>query len=142
MLEAAEIALQSIDQKEVSLLKTINKPHIAVDMVFQMVMMLKPIDGIGENDGWNGAKQMMNNPAKFVDELKKFSNKIGNVSGKTIDRIRNIDTKEAETVKRIKEVSSAADNIYQWLKNTLNLYDVNKKVEPMKKKVAEMTKRL
>jgi hypothetical protein len=34
-----------------------------------MVMMLKPIDGIGENDGWNGAKQMMVNPAKFVNEL-------------------------------------------------------------------------
>ena len=96
-----------------------------------MVMMLKPIDGIGENDGWNGAKQMMNNPAKFVDELKKFSNKIGNVSGKTIDRIRNIDTKEAETVKRIKEVSSAADNIYQWLKNTLNLLHIKAMIAPV-----------
>lgn len=34
-----------------------------------MVMMLKPIDGIGENDGWIGAKLMMANPAKFVNEL-------------------------------------------------------------------------
>jgi hypothetical protein len=45
-------------------------------------------------------------------------------------------------MKRIREISSAADNIYQWLVNTLNLYDINKKVEPMKKKVAEMTKKL
>jgi len=45
-------------------------------------------------------------------------------------------------MKRIKEVSSAAENIYQWLLNTLNLYDINKKVEPMKKRVAEMTKKL
>ena len=44
-------------------------------------------------------------------------------------------------MKRIKDISGAADNIYQWLKNTLNLYDVNKKVEPMKKKVGEMEKR-
>jgi len=27
------------------------------------------------------------------------------------------------------------------LQNTLNLYDINKKVEPMKKKVTEMTKK-
>jgi len=37
---------------------------------------------------------MMSNPAKFVDELKKFSNKIGNVPSKTIDKIRNMDIKE------------------------------------------------
>lgn len=43
---------------------------------------------------------------------------------------------------RIKEISSAAFNIYSWLQNTLNLYDINKKVEPMKKKVLEMTKKL
>jgi hypothetical protein len=47
-------------------------------------MMLKPIDGIGENDGWNGARMMMNNPARFVDELKRFSNRIGSVTEKTI----------------------------------------------------------
>ena len=65
-----------------------------MECVFLMVMMLKPIDNIGENDGWNGAKQMMMNPAKFVEELKKFSSKIGSVSSKTIDRIRNLDIKE------------------------------------------------
>jgi len=85
---------------------------------------------------------MMNNPRMFVEELKKFSNRIGNVGERTIQRIRNLNNKEAENMKRIKEVSSAAENIYQWLLNTLNLYDINKKVEPMKKRVAEMTKKL
>lgn len=111
-MELAEIALQNIDQKEVQLLKTINKPNEYVAYVFQMVMLLKPIENIGENDGWNGAKQMMNNPRQFVEELKKFSNRIGNVGERTIQKIRNLNNKEAENMKRIKEISSAADNIY------------------------------
>lgn len=115
ILENAEIALQNIDQKEVSVLKTLNKPPPAVDTVLSMVMMLKPIDGINENDGWNGAKQMMNNPARFVEELKKFSNRIGNVQEKTISKIRNLENKEKESMARIKEISSAAFNIYTWL---------------------------
>lgn len=78
------------------MLKTINKPHPVVEVIFQMVMMLKPIDGIGENDGWNGAKQMMANPSKFVNELQKFSSKIGSVNSKMIDKIRHIDSKEQE----------------------------------------------
>jgi len=67
--------------------------------------MLKPIDGISDSDGWNGAKQMMSNPAKFVDELKKFSNKIGNVAEKTITRIRNLNNKESDNMNRIGDIS-------------------------------------
>jgi len=107
-----------------------------------MIMMLKPIDGISESDGWNGARQMMANPAKFVDELKRFSNRIGSVTDKTINRIRNLSNKEQEGLARIKDVSSACEQIYNWLMSTLKLYDINKKVEPMKKRVAEMTKKL
>jgi dynein heavy chain len=124
------------------MLKTINKPHEIIELLFNLIMLLRPIDGIGENDGWNGAKLMMASPNKFVDELKKFSNKIGNVPEKTIGKIRNIINKESDKLKRMKEVSTSADNIYGWLQNSLNLYDINKKVEPMKKKVAEMTKKL
>lgn len=80
-----------------------------------MIMMLKPIDGISENDGWNGAKQMMSNPAKFVDELKKFSNKIGNVGEKTITKIRNLNNKESENMNRIGDISVAAKGIFTWL---------------------------
>ena len=105
-------------------------------------MMLKPIDGIGENDGWNGARMMMNNPARFVDELKRFSNRIGSVTEKTIQKIRNLMAKEQEGMNRIKEVSSACEQIFNWLQSTVKLYDINKKVEPMKRKVAEMTKKL
>lgn len=51
----------------------------------------------------------MNNPAKFVDELKRFSNRIGNVTEKTIGRIRNLSNKEAEGLGRIRDVSSACE---------------------------------
>lgn len=84
----------------------------------------------------------MNNPAKFVDELKRFSNRIGNVTEKTIGRIRNLSNKEAEGLGRIRDVSSACEQIYNWLQSTLKLYDINKKVEPMKRRVTEMTKKL
>jgi dynein heavy chain len=114
-LEKAEIALQKINQNEISLLKTISKPHPMVEAVFTMIMMLKPIEGISEGDGWNGARQMMSNPAKFVDELKRFSNRIGNVTEKTITRIRNLSNKEAEGLGRIRDVSSACEQIYNWL---------------------------
>jgi hypothetical protein len=96
-------------------LKTINKPHPTIELLFILIMLLRPMDGIGENDGWNGAKLMMSIPNKFVEVLKNFSNKIGNVPERTIGKIRNLINKETESLKRMKEVSSSADNIYSWL---------------------------
>lgn len=58
---------------------------------------------------------MMSNPAKFVDELKKFSNKIGGVGEKTIGRIRSLNNKESDNMNRIHEISMAAKGIYTWL---------------------------
>jgi len=58
---------------------------------------------------------MMSNPTKFVDELKKFSNKIGGVGEKTISRIRSLNNKESENMSRIESISVAAKGIYVWL---------------------------
>jgi hypothetical protein len=57
----------------------------------------------------------MSNPTKFVDELKKFSNKIGGVGEKTISRIRSLNNKESENMSRIESISVAAKGIYIWL---------------------------
>ena len=39
----------------------------------------------------------------------------------------------------MKKVSEDAYGLIMWVSNTINLYEVYKKVEPLKKKVADMT---
>ncbi len=85
---------------------------------------------------------MMNNPSSFVETLKSFSSRINGVGQRQIDKIKSLKEKEKGQLENISGVSPAAASMYNWVNCTLNLYEVHKKVEPLKKKVEAMTKKL
>lgn len=58
---------------------------------------------------------------------------------KTIQKVNKLIAEELADPEKVKSGSSDAYGILQWVTNTINLYDVYKTVEPMRKLVADMT---
>lgn len=56
-----------------------------------------------------------------------------------INKINKIASDPNNRIDEIKSISSAAAGLYGWVRSTVNLYEVHKKVNPLKKKVEEMT---
>lgn len=51
----------------------------------KLVVMLRPLekDNPSDAEGWNGARQMMNNPGQFVQNLKSYgTTRINSLTGK------------------------------------------------------------
>lgn len=62
------------------------------------------------------------------------------MTNRQIESVKSrIDNKDYE-FDRMHEISKSAHNLLLWLKAMVKLYDVHKKVEPLKKKVEEMEK--
>ena len=75
-MEQARICVENIDQKNLQFIKSLASPPEAIKKVANLLVILKPsADSPSEADGWAGARQMMNNPAQFVLNLKGFGEK-------------------------------------------------------------------
>lgn len=55
-----------------------------------------------------------------------------------IAKIKKIIENKDNRLAEIKSISEPAEGLYKWSLATMNLYDVNKKVEPLKKKVENL----
>lgn len=141
LLEEAQVALSIIDQKELVFLKALPNPPKPVMSVAQCLLILKPTESEDEKDGWAGAKILLNNPQKLLNDLKGYGDKISKVTKNQIEKVRNIMNNPENRLDDIQSVSKAAANLLTWVKSTNNLYDVNKKVEPLKNKLEQMNKK-
>jgi dynein heavy chain len=96
------------------------------------LLIFKPTGNEDERDGWNGAKIMLNNPQKLLIDLKNYGDKISKVSRGQVDKVKSIMTNPDNRLDEIMTISKAAGNLLTWVKSTVNLYEVNKRVEPLK----------
>lgn len=116
-------------------MKALANPPEPVRQVGIILLIFKPFGTESESEGWNGARQMMNDPGKMLQKLQTYSERIGSVTAGQITKIKKIIDNKENRLDQIKSVSEPAEGLYKWSLATLNLYEVNKKVEPLKKKV-------
>lgn len=69
---------------------------------------------------------MISNPSSFINTLKEFGKRIGKVTRRQIDTVKErIDNPDFE-FDRMEKISKSADNLLLWLKAMVKLYDVHK----------------
>lgn len=119
-------------------MKALANPPEPVRQVGIILLLFKPFGTESESEGWNGARQMMNDPGKMLQKLLTYSDRIGSVTAGQIAKIKKIIENKDNRLAEIKSISEPAEGLYKWSLATMNLYDVNKKVEPLKKKVENL----
>lgn len=67
--------------------------------------------------------------------MKTYGDRIGKVTRNQIDKVKAIIANPENRLDEIQSISKAAGGMYTWVKATVNLYDVHKKVEPLKNKL-------
>lgn len=96
-MAAAEAALNVVDSKELTTFKSLNKPPPQVAALGITIMILKPTGTEDEKEGWDGARRMIANPSSFINTLKEFGKRIGKVTSRQIETVKNrIDNKDFE----------------------------------------------
>lgn len=68
-MKAAEAAVACLDKKSIQELKSLASPPPACLDVAKGCLLLK---GEKKNFAWGNAQKMMNNPAKFIEEVQQF----------------------------------------------------------------------
>lgn len=60
-------------------MKALANPPAPVKAVAQCLQILRPNGNESESDGWNGAKIMLNDPGKLINNLREYGNSINKV---------------------------------------------------------------
>lgn len=78
---------------------------------------------------------MMNNPMKFVDEVKAFRGE--EIDDWKIEMVKQFTSKADFNYEKMITISSAAANLCKWANNILEYNRIYKKVKPLMDKAAE-----
>ena len=81
-LEAAMAALDALNKKDITEIKSFTKPPPLVETVLQAVMILR-----GQDPSWAEAKRQLGN-TNFIDQLKTFDK--DNMSDRTLKKIAQV----------------------------------------------------
>lgn len=149
LVEEAEKALDVLDKKDFQELKALSKPPPLVDELCFAAMHLQAgidpnidVDKKGPKDlSWKGATKMMNQPEKFLQNLKNFKDEIdeSRVPLQNVDKARKIQIAlgESFTGEAMGKKSNAAAGLCIWIINIIMYYDVVVTVEPKKRALKE-----
>ncbi|CAK9104463.1 Dynein axonemal heavy chain 17 (Axonemal beta dynein heavy chain 17) (Axonemal dynein heavy chain-like protein 1) (Ciliary dynein heavy chain 17) (Ciliary dynein heavy chain-like protein 1) (Dynein axonemal light chain 2) [Durusdinium trenchii] len=130
-MEAAAKAVDCLDKKALTELKSLSKPPAGVDEVTKACLMM--IEGEFKNFKWDRAKKMMANTDHFLNALKGFDaeNMPDNLIAKLEPIVENAGFNYEQMVKK----SFAAANLCNWV---INIYRYNRiyvKVKPLMDKL-------
>ena len=137
-LEAAAKALEGLDKKDITEVKSMASPPPAVATVCTMVMILKPLGKEDESSGWAGAKAMLSD----VGLLKAlFDYPKDQMKDRQVKRIKQIMAEEGETFEgdNMLKISKAGAGLLQWVKAMVKYHEIARTVEPKKKLVQELS---
>jgi len=155
LVKQAEAALDVLDKKDFQELKALAKPPGGVDLVLEAAMHLQAgydenieLDkkGAVKDPTWKGAQKMMNNPEKFLINLKGFKGHIddGKVPQVNVERARKIQKDMGDDFSQagMSKKSSAAAGLCVWIINIIMYFDVVVQVEPKRNALREATETL
>jgi dynein heavy chain len=102
--------------------------------------------GVPKDGSWKGSVKMMNNPEKFLVNLKSFKGEIdeGNVPPGNVERARKIQNSMGDdfSYAGMAKKSNAAGGLTTWIINIIMYYDVVIQVEPKRQALREATETL
>ncbi|CAE7935627.1 ODA11 [Symbiodinium sp. KB8] len=137
LVKQAEAALDVLDKKDFQELKALAKPPGGVDLVLEAAMHLQAgydenieLDkkGAVKDPTWKGAQKMMNNPEKFLINLKGFKGHIddGKVPQVNVERARKIQKDMGDDFSQV------------WIINIIMYFDVVVQVEPKRNALRDL----
>lgn len=144
LVEKAKEALKGLNVKDFQMLKALKSPPKDIENVFTCVLNLLssldpviPVDKNGKlktDNNWKVALSLQANPQAFLSTLEGFKEKIDSdqVPNNNFKAIRTAISDSNFTPAIIKNKSSAAAGLCDWILNITAYYDVVISVEPKK----------
>jgi dynein heavy chain len=136
-LEKAATALENLDKKDITEIKSMASPPTPVMIVCMCVVILRPLGKEDESAGWAGAKSMLSDTGllRALQDYKKED-----MNARQIKRIRDLLMKEKETFagENMRKISTAGYGLLQWVNAMVEYYDVSKNVAPKRKLVKDL----
>ena len=126
-MKAAEAAVACLDKKSIQELKSLASPPPACLDVAKGCLLLK---GEKKNFAWGNAQKMMNNPAKFIEEVQAFDG--SNIDQWILDQLAPLLALEHFNFEVMKGKSIAAAYLCSWIVNIVKFNTIYKKVKPLK----------
>ena len=137
VLEAAAEALRNLNKSDIVEIKNFPKPPDAVKYVCLAVLTLKPDPSKKFSHDWKGCKGMLNN-MQFLNQLVNY-NKDG-IKNSQVKAVNKLISHPDMTPEKMPKISTAGAGLLIWVKAIVNYHKVAVKVEPLRKKVADMQK--
>ncbi|XP_031338901.1 dynein heavy chain 2, axonemal-like isoform X2 [Photinus pyralis] len=128
-LEEAVQALDALNKKDITEMKSYGKPPVKVEMVMEAVMILKQLD-----PSWAEAKKQLGDQ-NFLTNLREFDK--NNISEKTLKKIATYTSNEEFVPDKIGIVSLAAKSLCMWVIAIEKYAKVWKIVAPKKARLDE-----
>jgi len=131
---AAQRALNTLDEGDIKEMKSYAKPAEAIVTLMKCVCMLG-----GRTESWDEAKNWMNKPRAFLEELEKYDKE--HMPPKTIKKLKGyLDMPEMQGDMSAK--SKAAASIHEWSKALYKFSTVYKEVGPKMEKQKKAQEKL
>ncbi|KAF4740188.1 Dynein heavy chain 10, axonemal, partial [Perkinsus olseni] len=139
-LDMAAKALEELDKKDITEVKSMASPPAPVMIVCQCVLILKPLGKEDENGGWAAAKQMLSDVG-LLRALQVY--KKDDMKDRQIKKIKELLAKDKDVFEgdNMKNISKAGFGLLQWVKAMIKYHEVARTVEPKRKLVAELTQK-
>ncbi|GBG27447.1 Dynein heavy chain 17, axonemal [Hondaea fermentalgiana] len=132
-MEAAAKAVDCLDKKALTELKSLSKPPAGVDEVTKACLMM--IEGEFKNFKWDRAKKMMSNIDQFLNALKDFDAQ--NMDETLVSKLQPIVEMPIFTYDQMVKKSFAAANLCNWVTNIYRYNRIYVKVKPLMDKLEE-----
>ena len=133
-MERAKKAVDCLTLKSLQELKALPKPPQGVDSVAKAVMLLR---GERKNFAWQAAQKMLNQPAKFKEEIENFNKE--QIDEWILEQLRPIIAQDFFNEKEMGKKSEAASFLCAWVVNVVEYNRIYKNVKPLmeRKETAE-----
>jgi len=131
-LDAAQAAVKSLDKNAIVEIKTFPNPPALVVQVMEAVMVL-----FNEKKDWNNVRSVLGDPTGFMKRILDYD--VQKTSEAVLNKLRNGYLKNPEfNPQEVGSKSQAAKALCIWCISTDKFSKVIKKVEPKRKKYAEV----
>jgi dynein heavy chain len=134
-LRSALAALETLKKDDITEMKNYKTPPDDLVLVLDAVCTL-----LDKKTGWDSAKQLMNNPKQFIDDLKAYDK--DHIPPRLHKKLKKYTDDPRFEPDNIKKKSEAGKSICMWAIAMDKYAEVKKVVEPKEKMLAEAQKQL
>lgn len=127
MIDAAVKALDALNKKDISEVKSYGRPPMKIEKVMEAVLIL-----LGKEPTWENAKKVLSE-STFLNDLKNFDR--DHISDKTLKRIAMYTKNPELEPDKVAVVSLACKSLMQWIMAIENYGKVYRIVAPKQEKL-------